>query len=179
MKLPNDLAVSRLQSLLNACLDVSFGTLWWIREDLWKERQTDYDQQSESIGHPGLSIRSAPPEGLYEIVPLLHGTTRYGPIAVAGLTRRQPLRTTYFGQLLFPAQIPVTEFTRPAQDADPDELTGPWYCRARTSPNLDKLRITSDEAEVLTAWQAKLGQLRKNSFDRLSHSSRFTSKTSP
>lgn len=162
----------RLQALLSACIDLSFGTLWWIREDLWKERQPGYSQESERIAHPGLSVRSVPPAGLFELVPLLHGTSGYGPVAVSGLTRRQPLKTSYFGRLLFPAQIPVVEFTRPARDADPDELTGPWYRRARTSPNWEKLRITSSEAAALEQWQATISSTRKNSFKEDSSSSR-------
>jgi hypothetical protein len=177
--LPDDIKAIRLQALLNACLDVSFGTLWWIREDLWKERNPAYDQESEKIAHPGVSIRSSPPAGLYEFVPVLHGTSRSGPVAVLGLSRRQPLRPTYFGRLSFPAEIPILEFVRPAKDTDPEALVGPWYRRSRTSPNLDKLRVTPDEAAALEAWWSRLAQTRKNSFERFLYSSRFASRTLP
>ena len=147
----------RLLALLAKCLDVGFGTLWWIREDLLKDFVSEYDQTSDRVGHPGLSLRQAPIRGLYEIVPLLHGTSgNRGPVVVRGLSERGADYSTSFGRLLFPARIPVAEFVRPAPDADPEKLTGPWHKRCRITANWLKPRLAESELAALHVWAGKL-----------------------
>jgi len=153
-----DVQRCRLALLLATCLDVSFGSLWWVREDLWKEVLRPYDDASDRLGHPGLSVRRSPVSSLLEIVPMLHGTTgAHGPVVARGLTQDEgPQYPTSFGRLLLPADIPVMEFVQPARDADPSILSGPWHRRHRITGNVWKPRLNDPELQALEVWATGL-----------------------
>ena len=146
---------SRYHALLARLLDVMFGTVWWVREDVWQEQLAGYDQDSERMAHPGVSLRVKPATGLGEAVPLLHGTTSTaGPVVVRGLTAEYAAcgEVTSFGRLVVPASLRVREFVTAAPDADPEVLAGPWSIRRRVIPNWYKLQLTPPETYRLWEW---------------------------
>ena len=98
---------SPLQRFALSLLDFTAGTLWRVREDVWKDKLgEDYDQESTRTWHPGLSIRKKQPQGFYEMIPMLHGTSaNTGEVIVKGLTPdKGDYHTTSFGHLA-PASV--------------------------------------------------------------------------
>lgn len=141
--------------MLGRLLDVTFGTVWWVREDLWQERVAAYDQHSERACHPGVSLRVKPATGMADAVPMLHGTTgAAGPVVVHGLTAEYAAcgEVTSFGRLVAPAWLRVSEFVTAAPDAAPEVLEGPWFVRRRVIPNWYKLQLTPPEPFRLWEW---------------------------
>ena len=59
---------------LDCLLDYSRGTLWWVKDRLWKEAASGFVIKRR--GHPGLSISNRKAEGLYDYIPMAIGTTR-------------------------------------------------------------------------------------------------------
>ena len=82
METPED----RKFKALEALLDYSRGTLWWVRDHLWSEAIPNFVQKR--WGHPGLSLARKKVEGLYSMIPMAIGTSiRYGrALAVSGLS---------------------------------------------------------------------------------------------
>lgn len=92
--------------------DIYLGTLWWIDEELWKQKiGFGYAQRSTRKAHPGLSIRQSPVATPFERVPMLHGTSsRKGPVKACGLSRDNE-RVTYFGRIR-PVRMGLGSFLR-------------------------------------------------------------------
>jgi hypothetical protein len=149
-----ELQARRLEILLATCLDVSLGTLWCIREDLWGEALPRYRVNRRRLWHPGLSLRVAPLTSLADHVPTLYGSSGdRGPVVAWGLTReRGPKHPTSFGQLIFPARISAKEIAGRRKLAREDRGTGPWYRHRRVSANAWKPRLNDSEMEQLEAW---------------------------
>ncbi len=70
--------------------DFTRGTIWKVREAIWKETLgKKYDQKSTKVFHFGLSIRKKQPQSLHEMVPILHGTSgESGKVVARGLSRK-------------------------------------------------------------------------------------------
>jgi hypothetical protein len=153
----------RIERLLQICLDVSLGTVWRVREDLWREtfraQGQRYDEHGTRCWHPGLSLREQPVSSLHEYVPMLFGATgEHGPVVVRGLSReRGPAHATSFGRILRPAHLSVRAMTSPPSDAPADRLTGPWFDRSRVSRNAHKPKLDQNELENLRAWAQRRG----------------------
>ena len=153
----------RLERLLQLCLDVSFGTVWRVREDLWREtfraHRQRYDEDGTRCWHPALSLREQPVTSLHEYVPMLFGATgEHGPVVVRGLSyERGPAHPTSFGRILRPAPLSVREITSPAPDAPADRLTGRWFERSRVSRNAHKPKLDQGELDDLRAWAQRRG----------------------
>ncbi|MGN1358834.1 MAG: hypothetical protein ACI4X9_00070 [Kiritimatiellia bacterium] len=130
------------------------GSLWWIGNELLKERQKEFNQRDNHVAHPGVSVADKPPEGLYDYVPMLFGTSArgYTPekkaqcVEVKGLTRRAPDHRTYFGSIDKPGCY------------TPDEMligrhqTSRLTTKARRSviwPNNEKPRVSPEELKRL------------------------------
>jgi hypothetical protein len=150
-------SAARLAAALARCLDVSIGTVWRIREDAWRDYLAHYDGEKRDW-HPGLSVRAEPVSSLYEMIPLLFGSSSWtGPVPVRGLTReRGPRSLTWFGRRVQPAYFPVPEFADPRPSprsrAHPGELVGRDLDRYRVAVNHDKPRLDPDELEDLKRW---------------------------
>ena len=152
-----------MTQLLAAVLDVSFGTIWRVREDLWKAHQSRYDLASSRKWHPGVSIRrkDAGDVALWDAVPMLHGTSgETGPVVVWGITDGNGSgKATSFGRLVAPARFGIAEFVSRAPDARAGEVAGPWFRRRRISANLPKPKLGQWEMSELDAWARKHGLL--------------------
>jgi len=133
----------RWSVLARTVMDFTFGTLWWIKESLWKELLTSrYDLHSTRYSHPGLSLRRIPVTDLYSQIPILHGRSKRGSVAVSGLSSEYPNRITHFGTLIAPA--PVHEAL-------------PWMGPARIEKNTIKPRLLGTEQTQLEAFVRRRG----------------------
>ena len=61
---------------IDALLDYSKGTLWWVHNRLWNENIRGFVWKKNSVFHPGLSICQEKSEGLYTTIPMILGTSR-------------------------------------------------------------------------------------------------------
>lgn len=151
----------RLDTLIAAVVDLSFGTVWQVREDVWRELLSRY--RSDRAWHPGVSIRTKPYHSLDGYVPLLHGTSgKRGPVVVKGLTAREgPGYTTIFGKILRPARVPVKEFISLAPGIPRSDVgeKGWGLDVKRVVRNLDKPKLDPDERLNLWNWAEKKGLL--------------------
>lgn len=150
-----------MAQLLAAVLDVSFGTIWRVREDLWKAHQAGYHLASSRTWHPGVSIRRQDAGGvaLWDAVPMLHGTSGdAGPVVVRGISDGSDSgKATSFGRLVAPARFGVGEFVSRAPDAKAGDVEGPWFRRRKISANLPKPKLEPKEVAELGAWARERG----------------------
>jgi hypothetical protein len=147
----------KMATLLQTCMDVSFGSLWWIRENIWVEKVPHYRYNSSRICHPGLSLRQEPLQGMGDVVPLLHGSSGpSGPLVVYGLSwSKGPEHPTSFGRLLAP--VPLEVFAHRAPNADPGEVSGPWHQRGCATRNRHKPSLEAGEKAILAEWMEAKG----------------------
>lgn len=96
---------------LDVLLDYSKGTLWWVKDRIWDEVIPEFKKKRQ--GHPGLSISRRRAQSLYDVVPMLIGTSKYPGRSVKVSNLRNPEeageRTTYFS-VLRPYPIRFNEF---------------------------------------------------------------------
>ena len=100
----------KLQRLLSL---VPFGSLWWVKEQLWTERIPGYTPGRDRNEHPGLAIqRDLGFSALEPAVPMLHGTSQRHrrDFFLEGLSS-DTSKTAYFGHLR-PARFGLSEFER-------------------------------------------------------------------
>ena len=156
--------LDRLRSFALATLDFTLGTLWRVREDLWQQAIPStgrgYDSSGSRLWHPGLSIRKAPPVGLHEMVPMLHGRSSKGKgVAVSGITEcGGESYKTYFGSIA-PAPVPVARAFRGDKLGDGKKPEGHWNQWGALVRNHWKPRIEDDELAALRDF------LRRNSME--------------
>ena len=136
--------------------DVSMGTLWRVKESVWKDQLPSfYVAKEKTKMHPGLSIMQAKSASSEITVPLLHGTSgKKGPVVVKGISNEQKYDENHkcsFGQIICPALIPkkkMEEFDRSTTVFDPG--LGPnWDAEFDVIPNRHKPRVSIDEKEKL------------------------------
>ena len=130
------------------------GSLWWIGNNLLKERQKEFNPLDTHVAHPGVSVANKPPEGLYDYVPILFGTSARGTsdqrkaqlVKVTGLTHQDPDHSTYFGSI-----------DRPGRYTPDEMLTGRHQTSRLTTerrrsviwPNNEKPRVSPEELKRL------------------------------
>ena len=91
-------------------VDFSFGTMWWLREWLWKRivpRRLHYDLGSTKYEHPGISIFIGQPSPQPE-VPMMHGCSEgtISSVRIWGFSANDPSQLTSFGHLIRPGMVP-------------------------------------------------------------------------
>ncbi len=133
--------------LFNALIKADFGSVWWVRERLWKEALADqgYDSESKRDGHPGIALRgSAPIHSLQIVVPMLHGTSNWKRKAftVRGLTPDH-YGKTYFGHFS-PAGLPLALFKSSRT------IRQNWHKPALSDPEKQELRIFLDGTGIMS-----------------------------
>ena len=96
---------------LDCLLDYSRGTLWWVKDWLWKEADPNFVVKRR--GHPGLSISNRKAEGLYDYIPMAIGTTKCLRYCVAVKNMTDPEengdRVTHFS-VLRPMRLRFDDF---------------------------------------------------------------------
>ena len=148
--------MNRKISAFNLLFDYSIGTLWKIREDLWKERDLNYDQNSNRKWHPALSIKQVPVCDSLEAIPVLHGTSKgskYTSVIVKNLMEKNtPDKETYFGRIIAPMIMP--DFT----DAEKSDvlIVGDLSVK-RIEKNSYKPKVTDEEMKQLKKWLLRKG----------------------
>ena len=152
--------------------DRSLGTLWCVKESLWKEVVPHYDQLSRREKHFGVSTLRMPlPSRSVGLVPMLHGSSedaaRREVEFMARTSPATPRRRlfyacglseeggeeyrTYFGHLR-PAQLPTWEISSdPAPGQDDLDLGWAYDC-LRIRPNDHKRRLSPIERGCLVNW---------------------------
>ena len=75
---------------LDFLLDYSKGTLWWVNDLLWKEADANFVVKRK--GHPGLSLARRRVKSIYDVVPMLIGTTKNGGHSVAVENITEPVK---------------------------------------------------------------------------------------
>jgi hypothetical protein len=146
----------RLSRLLSACLDMSLGTVWRVRESLWKDcfRQQGQRYDSDREWHPGVSLRVMPLTCVNEFIPMLHGTSGYhGPVVARGLSLEKGAdHPTSFGGIVRPAKVCFKDANAHTQDPENVDLEGRMIDRLPVSANLDKPRLSEAELADLRRW---------------------------
>ena len=93
------------------------GALWWAKNEVIKKRLLQFNQKDEHLGHPILSIRKEEVSARAAAVPMLVGTSGHSfnnhqrgcCIDVVGMTKIEPERHTYFGSIVEPMLVRVSE----------------------------------------------------------------------
>lgn len=127
------------------------GTIWIVKESLWKEHIPDYDSTREM--HFGLSaLRLSLAFFGLGTVPMLHGRSKPSPhcFAASGLDGTDA--RTHFGHL-GPVQLPMTEISDnpTAKKADLDLAWSYDYLRVRPN-HLGKRKLSPPEESDLVNW---------------------------
>ncbi len=91
--------------------DVSFGTMWWVKDWLWQialHGKFQYQRHSTVTEHPGVSILEGPPPA-QNVVPMMHGSSQGTPssVRITGFSKEDPSRATAFGHKIHPNRIPT------------------------------------------------------------------------
>ena len=144
----------RIIRMLSTLFDFSFGTLWWVRESVWKDgfktAGQPYQHSNAREAHPGVSIRAhSEIEDLGEAVPMLQGGSKKGAVRVTGFSARNPSRETRFGSIIAPVKVPLADFLYPDDTGNGQELEGRFLDRKKVVANLHKPRLSPDESSCL------------------------------
>lgn len=156
----NDVYSRRWELLLTTCFDMGKGTLWKVREDVWKTNLRQNHYNSTRTWHPGLSLMKRKLGSIREYVPMLHGTTdTRGPVVVKGITTdKGEDHSTSFGRMIRPAPLPVTAMI-PTGPVNADlPKSNPLRTRG-ISQNTHKPNLTDTEMNNLNNWLDSKGLL--------------------
>ena len=152
-----------------------FGSLWWGRDDLIHDKQQQFVERDNRIGHPLLSVKRDELKSRLDTIPMLVGTSgtnlreeiRQNCVQVSGLTLKEPEHVTYFGSIVDPGLYGFADlldginhkehsFRRPKKtkmdtpDNMPDRV--PWYELRVMHPNQDKPFVNADERKNLESF---------------------------
>jgi hypothetical protein len=147
--------------------DVSFGTVWRVKESLWQKCVSDYDQRSKREQHFGVSILRLPPtqSSASGYLPMLHGSseesakrTEYEEAKLdffyaRGLSQERGNEyPTFFGHLA-PVKLPKEEISDIPLPDNPDEIDLDWEFNQKCiRPNAYKRRLSKNEKSHLANW---------------------------
>jgi hypothetical protein len=154
-------------------VNASLGTVWRVKESLWKERIFNYDQSSKREMHFGVSVQQMPSLGV-GFVPMLHGSSeesaereiertpllsltpfRHKLFYASGLSSRRDKNgneyRTYFGHLT-PALLPTEEIGDDS-NVEKTDLDFAWtHDCLRIRRNAHKSRLAPPEKAHLIRW---------------------------
>jgi hypothetical protein len=149
----NEVQLQRWELLLTTCFDMGKGTLWKVREDVWKTYLRDKRYRSNRTWHPGLSVMRRRLESRREYVPMLHGTSdSRGPVIVKGITQEKGEDyTTSFGRIIRPAPLPAAALIPSGHIKQELPKDNPLR-KCGMAQNTHKPRITDEEMKELDGW---------------------------
>jgi hypothetical protein len=136
-------------------INTSLGTVWCVKESLWKEWISHYDQRSTREMHFGLSMLRMP-LALHSngFVPMLHGRSEASRRCFWASGLSEEMGTdykTYFGHL-GPTQLPMSEISdNPTIKKSDLDVAWAYDC-LRVRPNDHKHQLSSSEKEYLISW---------------------------
>jgi len=100
---------TRLKQAFTVLLDTSFGTLWWVSNDLWKqEKSFVLKPEQEGKNHPGVSLCAERQKDPY-VVPMLLGRSKKQSANAAVEVELSAGGRGYFGTLK-PVRMSYVEF---------------------------------------------------------------------
>ena len=135
--------------------DVSAGTLWRVRDDVWEKNLEVANYYAKRKWHPGLSIlfKNNEQDGTKDdTVPVLFGTSgKSGKILVKGISNEEKYdknHTCVFGKILAPITISKNklleqEIKYGLFHADLNERE--WFKEFEVIPNREKIRLDPSE----------------------------------
>lgn len=99
----------RKAAVIGHLVDVTFGSMWWIKEHLWVRAIPTpfrYRANPQRHEHPGISILEEQP--LQHQVPVMHGSSNgtEESVWISGFSENNPSQYTAFGHLISPHLIP-------------------------------------------------------------------------
>jgi hypothetical protein len=167
-------ANERRTIVVSRVLRLSFGTMWWVKEAVWKfavPPAFEYDLASTRKAHPGISILEEQAETpKISHVPLMHGSSRAQSrecVTITGFDSYDPNRRCFFGHLISPAHMPrvwignfaVDEhsFRREWQRMFGTANATLWVNKPQVFANEHKRRATPDECNLLRQLLERLG----------------------
>ena len=138
--------------------DLSAGTLWRVREDVWEKNLRVSEYTSNRKWHPGLSIlaKKNTQNDNEETVPLLFGTSgKKGKILVRGISNDKKYGKTHtcvFGKIIAPIALSKEklweqEIIYGLFHSNLNEKN--WFEEFEVIPNREKPRLDSGEQEQL------------------------------
>ena len=157
-----------------------FGSLWWGRDDLIHDKQHQFVQRDDRVGHPLVSIKHGELEGRQDSVPMLLGTSgtnlreriRRRCVQVSGLTLEKKEHVSYFGSIVAPGLYGFADLLdgvahkrhsfqcqkkslKDGPDNMPDRV--PWFELRVMRPNDVKPRVNAEEERQLKSFCARHG----------------------
>lgn len=144
--------------ILNALFTYCEGTLWYVREELTKERADVYDQNSDRIGHPFVSIRKKPIVG-NEKIPMVigsHKKRRKNDFMVHDVMYSKSV--TWFGSKIIPFK--ADDFLSKTKIATTKKNRSNKLITERKpiiEKNPRKSKLDSSEMKLLKEWKKKEG----------------------
>lgn len=123
------------------------GSLWWGADEIIHEKQSTFVRREDREEHPLLSLLNEEVRSAGDVIPMLFGTSGGGLyprerslcIVITGMTRREPVKPTYFGSVVEPGLYEVSTMM--------DSVRPQKFAHRRMHPNWDKAR--ADAAELL------------------------------
>lgn len=150
------------------------GALWWAQDDLIKDRNPQFNQREDRVGHPLLSVSKKEVTSRLGVVPMLVGTSgekmrekdKMRCVMVVGMTKKDPEHRTYFGSIVQPGMYEVqdlmdgvksvsTEFRLKDREKNTNEYEcyrESWHHVRIMVPNIDKQKVSPDEMIALDKW---------------------------
>lgn len=150
------------------------GALWWAQDDLIKDRNPQFNERKDRVGHPLLSISKKELTNRFGAVPMLVGTSgdkmgmvsKSRCVAVVGLTKQDSTHRTYFGSIVEPGLYEVqdlmdgvkpvsTKFClkdRKENEKEYECYREAWHHSRTMVPNVDKPRVSVGEMSALDKW---------------------------
>ena len=143
-----------LESLLST--DLGMGTLWRVKEEIWKQKLEIRNYASDRKWHPGLSIFKQRDLGgerrtVEETVPILYGSSgKKGPVVVKGISndgKYDDGHTCVFGKIIAPILLGESKLEEKDRKDGPfgTELDDLWYKEFDVVPNRQKPRVNDEE----------------------------------
>lgn len=151
----------RRRKLAQFAFSGTLGTLWKVREDVWKKELAMKEYESTRVWHPGLSLCQAVPSGRFDRIPMLHGSSgSHGPVVVRGITADKGADyPSSFGRIA-PVPLSYEFWLEDDPAADDDVLVGWDFDRRRIVRNRHKPQVDDQERKALLQWMRKRGLLR-------------------
>lgn len=141
----------RLHRLVATVIGVDYGSLWWVPDTLWQRELPSFKPRPDGK-HPGLCIGNANQASVFDPWPLLLGASKLGPLAVTGMSAKDPEKVGYFGKVLRPGMYEAGDFIACPGDDHNQSIRR----------NLTKLSINESEESELSEFLQSKGLVSKS-----------------
>lgn len=173
-------ASDRQFKLMKMCAPIRFGSLWWGRDDLIHEKQPEFVQRADRIGHPLLSVKRDELKDRADMIPMLVGTsgrnltkeTKRECVAVRGIDPKDLGHVSFFGSIVAPGSYGFDDLLdgvirkkqahrRPENKHRHSRIVAsepvPWYELHSMQPNHFKPHVDAEEEQNLNRFCQRHG----------------------